>query len=84
LLITKSQQADVLRSLRMEKQAMTTNQAQTPTGQQDRQLTADELDQIAGGWSVSALSQMGGGGITGGQEGNLYVGETISGRRIQK
>jgi hypothetical protein len=30
------------------------------------ELTAEDLEQVMGGWSVSALSQMGGGGSKGG------------------
>jgi bacteriocin-like protein len=39
-----------------------TNATSTPPEPKSDELTTDELKQVAGGWSVDTLSQMGGGG----------------------
>jgi hypothetical protein len=41
---------------------MTTSTATTSEQVREPELTAQDLEQVIGGWSVSALSQMGGGG----------------------
>jgi hypothetical protein len=47
-----------------------------------RPLADSELDAVSGGWLPSGIPGTGGTvPITGG---NLYVGETVGGRRIQK
>jgi hypothetical protein len=49
-----------------------TNATSTPPEPKSDELTADELKQAAGGWSVSTLSQMGG-GSSGNPHGDIMI-----------